>query len=86
MISPLVTFLAVAMFSPGPNIIMLTTSGARGPRTGLDLCFALIKISLGETRAETCARNFTVSVAGKHYVATPLARPPFDPTNERMRG
>lgn len=29
MISPLVTFLAVAMFSPGPNIIMLTTSGAR---------------------------------------------------------
>lgn len=27
--SPLVWFLAVAMFSPGPNIIMLTSSGAR---------------------------------------------------------
>lgn len=63
----------------------LTTSGARGPRTGLNLCFAMIKTRLGETRAETCARAFTVQVAGQAYAATPLLNPPFDPKGERMR-
>ncbi|MEM6618619.1 MAG: LysE family transporter [Pseudomonadota bacterium] len=29
MMPPLITFLALAMFSPGPNVIMLTASGAR---------------------------------------------------------
>ncbi len=62
-----------------------TTSGARGPRTGLNLCFALINTAPGDTLAETCARRFTVRVAGRDHAATPLRRPPFDPENERMR-
>ncbi len=63
----------------------LTTSGGRGPRTGLNLCFAMVKTSPGETIAETCGRRFTVRVAGRDYVARPLRRPPFDPKGERMR-
>lgn len=62
-----------------------TTSSARGPRTGLNLCFALVSTSKGESLAETCAREFTVRVAGNSVVARPLRRPPFDPSNERMR-
>ena len=64
----------------------LTTSAARGPRTGLNLCFAMVSISPGESPAETCARRFAVKVAGQTCAATPLGRAPFDPTNERMRG
>ncbi|MEX0348215.1 MAG: FAD-dependent oxidoreductase [Paracoccaceae bacterium] len=70
----------------GGQHVGFTTSGARGPRTGLNLCFALVSTELGETKAQTCARTFTVKVAGKDYAATPLRRAPFDPSNDRMRG
>ncbi|WP_170562148.1 GcvT family protein [Ruegeria atlantica] len=63
----------------------LTTSGGRGPRTGLNLCFAMISVQPGETLVQTCERNFTVRVAGRDYPAQPLRRPPFDPSGERMR-
>ena len=63
----------------------LTTSGARGPRTGLNLCLAMVQIQPRETLAQTCARQFTLQVAGQDYPATPLRRPPFDPSGERMR-
>ena len=62
-----------------------TTSGARGPRTGLNLAFGLIKVRLGESLRETCARSLTVRVAGHDIPAMPLWRPPFDPGGERMR-
>ncbi len=70
----------------GDRHVGFTTSGARGPRTGLNLCFALVSTDPGETKAQTCARSFTVRVAGKDHAASPLQRPPFDPKNERMRG
>ncbi|MGI9357490.1 MAG: glycine cleavage T C-terminal barrel domain-containing protein, partial [Rhizobiaceae bacterium] len=63
----------------------LTTSGARGPRTGLNLCFAMIETEPDETLARTCERGFIVRVAGRDYPAIPLCRPPFDPKGERMR-
>lgn len=63
----------------------LTTSGARGPRTRLNLAFAMIDTQPGESLDETCARCFVVRVAGKDYSAFPLRRTPFDPTGERMR-
>lgn len=73
------------VFEAGTHV-GFTTSGARGPRTGLNLCFALVRARPGETLTETCARVFTVRVAGRDYGATPLRRAPFDPLNERMRG
>jgi 4-methylaminobutanoate oxidase (formaldehyde-forming) len=63
----------------------LTTSGGRGPRTGLNLCFAMVSVVAGETLAQTCERKLTVRVAGQDYAAQPLRRPPFDPSGERMR-
>ncbi|WP_293573671.1 FAD-dependent oxidoreductase [Phaeobacter sp.] len=70
----------------GGTHVGLTTSGGRGPRTGQNLCFAMINVTPGETLAETCERKFTVRVAGQEYSAQPLRRPPFDPKGERMRG
>ena len=63
----------------------LTTSGALGPRTGLNLAFGMVKVGPEETLADTCARKFTVRVAGRDCPATPLAKPPFDPQGTRMR-
>ncbi|MBT8408766.1 MAG: oxidoreductase, partial [Alphaproteobacteria bacterium] len=67
------------------RFVGLTTSGGRGPRTGLNLCFAMVQTTPGETLDETCARTFTVRVAGQDHPAQPLRHPPFDPTGERMR-
>ena len=69
----------------GGRCVGLTTSGGRGPRTGLNLCFAMVGIEAGENQAETCARRFTVRVAGRDFDAKPLEKPPFDPRGERMR-
>jgi 4-methylaminobutanoate oxidase (formaldehyde-forming) len=63
----------------------LTTSGGRGPRTGLNLAFAMVSVAPGETLSQTSARKFTVRVAGQDYTAQPLRHPPFDPKGERMR-
>ncbi len=70
----------------GGTHIGFTTSGARGPRTGLNLSFGLVQVAKGESLAETCARSFQVRVAGRNYAATPLRKPPFDLQGKRMRG
>ena len=72
------------IFEAGQHV-GLTTSGAIGARTGLNLAFGLIRTKSGETLDETCARRFTVRVAGDDYTATPLRRPPYDPKSTRMR-
>ena len=69
----------------GDAHVGLTTSGAIGARTGLNLAFGLVSVRPGETLDETCARRFFVRVAGRDYPATPLRRAPFDPGGERMR-
>ena len=69
----------------GDQHVGYTTSGARGPRTGLNLSLGLIETPAGATLAETCARRFSVKVAGQEFAATPLRRPPFDPDGERTR-
>ena len=63
----------------------LTTSGARGPRTGKNLAFGLVSNTPGETLDDACSRTFTVRVAGQDYPAMPLRHAPFDPKGERMR-
>ncbi len=67
------------------TVVGLTTSGAKGVRTGLTLALALVKVSPQETPAETARRSFEVDVAGRRYPATVMPKPPYDPAGERMR-
>ncbi len=69
----------------GGRVIGLTTSGARGARTGKNLCFGMIGISPHETKRETAARQFEIEVAGRRHAARALTVAPFDPKGERMR-
>lgn len=69
----------------GTGHVGYTTSGARGPRTGLNLALGLVSTSRGETGCESGARRFSVRVAGRDYPARALPRAPFDPGGERMR-
>ncbi|MEM6588334.1 MAG: FAD-dependent oxidoreductase [Pseudomonadota bacterium] len=69
----------------GGTHVGLTTSGARGPRTGLNLAFGLVQVAPSETMDQTCARAFTVRVAAQDYQAKPLRHAPFDPDGTRMR-
>lgn len=66
------------------RVVGLTTSGAKGVRTGLTLALALVKVAPGETAAETAARAFEVDIAGTRHAAVVLACPPHDPRGERM--
>ena len=68
------------------KVVGLTTSGAKGVRTGLTLALALVNVQRGETLAQTAAREFKVDVAGISYGASVLLKPPYDPASERMRG
>jgi 4-methylaminobutanoate oxidase (formaldehyde-forming) len=69
----------------GDTHVGLTTSGARGARTGLNLAFAMITIAPGETATQTSARQFEIEVAAIRYPARVLRRPPYDPTGKEMR-
>ncbi|WP_170406086.1 GcvT family protein [Ruegeria arenilitoris] len=73
------------LIQEGGRVVGATTSGARGARTRKTYALGLVEIRPGETLPQTCARSFTIEVAGKHYPAIPLMRPPFDPKNERMK-
>ncbi|WP_317057851.1 GcvT family protein [Roseovarius rhodophyticola] len=59
------------------RVVGLTSSGARGPRTGLDLCFGLIEAAVDGP--------VEIEVAGQRYPAKRLKRSPFDPDGTRMR-
>lgn len=67
------------------RVVGLTTSGARGARTGKTLALGLVDIAPGEGATATSARKFTIEIAGTHHEATALTRPPFDPAGERMK-
>jgi 4-methylaminobutanoate oxidase (formaldehyde-forming) len=66
------------------KVVGLTTSGARGVRTGLTLALALLRVAPGATLAETANRSLKVDVAGTEYDAKVLLKPPFDPASTRM--
>ncbi|MEQ8895691.1 MAG: FAD-dependent oxidoreductase [Roseovarius sp.] len=65
----------------GGRVVGLTTSGARGPRTGLTLAFAVVEV----TGIPMTDRLFEIEIADRRYPARPLARPPHDPEGKRMR-
>ncbi len=62
-----------------------TTSGARGFRCGLSLCFASLAMDPAENIKDLQADGLEVSVAGETYTLKPLVRPPYDPDGLRMR-
>ena len=63
----------------------LTTSGARGPRTGAPLCLANISVTSGEPWRETLKREFQIEVAGRMYGAKVCKEPPYDPGMSRLK-
>lgn len=67
------------------KVVGLTTSGAKGARTGLTLALALVAVRPDETLAQTVERKFELDVAGTAYSAAVLLKPPYDPLAERMR-
>ena len=68
------------------RVVGMTTSGARGARTGLTLALGMIEVAPGEKPSAACGREFEIEVAGTRHRANALIRPPFDPKGERMRG
>jgi 4-methylaminobutanoate oxidase (formaldehyde-forming) len=64
----------------------LTTSGARGGRTGKMLCFGYVTVARGERLADISAAPYEIAIAGERFRLKALARPPFDPEGRRLRG
>ncbi len=66
-------------------VVGLTTSGARGVRTGKTLAFGLISITAGESLKDIAKHQYEIEIAGQRHAATTLLRPPFDPNGIRMK-
>jgi glycine cleavage system aminomethyltransferase T/glycine/D-amino acid oxidase-like deaminating enzyme len=67
------------------RLVGRTTSGARGFRTGMSLCFAYISCPTGTAKADLLAASYEIGVAGERYHLRALPRAPYDPRGERMR-
>ncbi len=66
-------------------LIGQTTSGGRGFRTDLSLCFGDIKLKSGETKPDLYEYKYEIEIAGERYPLTPHRRPPYDPDGFKMR-
>ena len=62
-----------------------TTSGGRGFRTGLSLCFAYVSCEPGAPRSALLGDGYEVGIAGERYPLRALARPAYDPHGARLR-
>ena len=62
-----------------------TTSGGRGFRTGLSLCFAYVSCEPGTPRSELLGEGYEIGVAGERFPLRALARPAYDPHGARLR-
>ena len=63
-----------------------TTSGGRGFRTGLSLCFAYVSCEPGTPRSELLGGGYEIGIAGERFPLRALARPAYDPHRARLRG
>lgn len=63
-----------------------TTSGGRGFRTGLSLCFAYVSCEPGTPRSELLGDGYEIGIAGERFPLRALARPAYDPHRARLRG
>ena len=62
-----------------------TTSGGRGFRIGLSLCFAYVRCEPGTPRSELLGDGYEIGVAGERFPLRALARPAYDPDGARLR-
>ncbi len=67
------------------RLVGRTTSGARGFRTGLDLCMGYVGCAAGTPRAALLDGTYEIGVEGERLPLRPLDRPPYDPAGDRMR-
>lgn len=67
------------------RLVGRTTSGARGFRTGLSLCFAYIGCPAGTPKVDLLGAPYEIGVAGERHRLRPLPTAPYDPKGERMR-
>ena len=62
-----------------------TTSGGRGFRTGVSLCFAYMPCEPGTPRSELLDSGYEIGIAGERFPLRALARPVYDPGGARLR-
>ena len=62
-----------------------TTSGDRGFRTGLSLCFAYANCDPDTPPSNLLGEGYEVGIAGERYPLHALARPAYNPVGSRMR-
>jgi 4-methylaminobutanoate oxidase (formaldehyde-forming) len=67
------------------RLVGMTTSGNRGWRTGLSLCFGTISCHPEEALQDMLSAQYEVAVAGQRLPLRALKRPPYDPDGQRMR-
>lgn len=67
------------------RLVGRTTSGARGFRTEVSLCFAYIDCPTGTAKADLLAASYEIGVAGERHRLRALPGAPYDPRGERMR-
>ena len=63
-----------------------TTSGGRGFRTDLSLCFAYVRCEAGAPRRALAGGGYEIDVAGERFPLRALARAAYDPHGARLRG
>jgi 4-methylaminobutanoate oxidase (formaldehyde-forming) len=68
------------------DLVGITTSGARGFRTGVSLCLGYVKCEAGESAADLRHGSYEVAVASERHRLQALERAPYDPDGGRMRG
>ena len=62
-----------------------TTSGGRGFRTDLSLCFAWVRCELGALRGDLLGDSYEIGVAGERFPLRALAHSAYDPGGTRLR-
>ena len=62
-----------------------TTSGGRGFRTDLSLCFAYVSCEPGTPPSELLGDGYEIGIAGDRFPLRALARPAYDPHGTRLR-
>ena len=69
----------------GGTLVGHTTSGGRGFRTGLALCFAYVQCEPGAARSDLLGDGYEIGVAGERFPLRALARPAYDPHGAQLR-